>query len=288
MATSPAHKFGQIIGEAIQRGVAPLLNEFAEKEGLYLDQAGPRPCRKGKKCSWRDLYGNEHDLDFVLERGGTPEKRGAPVAFIEVAWRRYTKHSRNKAQEIQGALLPLVETHRSAGPFLGVILAGVFTEGAIKQLESLGFTVRHFSYDDVVNVFREFHVDALFDEKTRDAEFRRKIRAYGGLSVQRKAVLARKLVAARSEDVQRFMAALSATVLRRVDRVEILPLYGLPRRVQTVAAAVRLLEEYHEAADGGLERYEIRVYYNNGDLIEGKFKDKASAIAFLRAHNPVS
>lgn len=56
------------------------------------------------------MNGNAHDLDFVLERGGSDDKIGMPAAFIETAWRRYTKHYRNNAQEIQGALEPLAET----------------------------------------------------------------------------------------------------------------------------------------------------------------------------------
>ena len=36
------------------------------------------------------------------------------------------------------------------------------------------------------------------------------------------------------------------------------------------------------------ERYEIQVRYNNGNLIEGRFKDKASAIEFLRGYQPPS
>src|SRR3972149_1431769 len=103
MAESPAHKFGQIIGDILEAAVEPLLRGFAE----------------------------EHGLDYVLERDGSNGKMGKPVAFIETAWRRYTKHSRNKAQEIQGALMPLLETHKDDAPFLGAILAGVFTDGAL-------------------------------------------------------------------------------------------------------------------------------------------------------------
>jgi hypothetical protein len=127
MAESPAHRFGQIIGEVLEAGIRPLLTKFATDHGLYLDQKGKRPCRKGKKCTWVDQNGNAHDLDFVLERGGTPTKVGMPAAFIESAWRRYTKHSRNKAQEIQGAIEPLAATYHTSGPFKGAILAGVFT-----------------------------------------------------------------------------------------------------------------------------------------------------------------
>ena len=67
------------------------------------------------------------------------KKPGKPVAFIESAWRRYTKHSRNKAQEIQGAILPLAETYSESNLFLGAVLAGVFTEGRIKSTEITWF-----------------------------------------------------------------------------------------------------------------------------------------------------
>ena len=94
MAKAAGHKFGQFIGEYCEKAIEPLLKEFADKHGLFLDKAGNRPARSGKKVKWIDSYGNSHNLDYVLERGGTPEKVGTPVAFIESAWRRYTKHSR--------------------------------------------------------------------------------------------------------------------------------------------------------------------------------------------------
>src|SRR6266478_9530636 len=130
MAESPAHRFGQIVGEVLESAIEPLLAQFAKKHALYLDKKGERLCRPGKKCSWLDRNGNKHDLDYVLERGGSRTNLGIPAAFIETAWRRYTKHSRNKAQEIQGAILPLVLTHHQHAPFIGVVLAGDFTHGA--------------------------------------------------------------------------------------------------------------------------------------------------------------
>jgi hypothetical protein len=168
MAQSPAHKFGQIIGDAVEAAIEPLLRDFAGKHGLYLDKRGNRLARSGKKVTWKDADGNKHDLDFVLERSGTHKKIGTPAAFIEVAWRRYTKHSRNKAQEIQGAILPLVETHKNAAPFYGAILAGEFTMGAITQLQSVGFSVLYFSYHSVADAFGRAGVDARFDEDTED------------------------------------------------------------------------------------------------------------------------
>jgi hypothetical protein len=139
MAKAPGHQLGQIIGVALEAAIGPYLHEIAKEFDLYLDQTGPRPARPGSKVTWVDSLGNKHDLDYVFERGGTASEIGVPVAFIESAWRRYTKHSRNKAQEIQGAILPLLATHSESKPFAGVVLAGVFTDGSLEQLRSTDF-----------------------------------------------------------------------------------------------------------------------------------------------------
>ena len=86
MATSPSHRWGQIIGqEFLEVAIEPLMRDVAAEHGLYLDQKGPRAARKGNKISRVDLYGNTHDLDFVLERNGSDARIGSPVAFIETA-----------------------------------------------------------------------------------------------------------------------------------------------------------------------------------------------------------
>jgi hypothetical protein len=42
---------------------------------------GKRKARKGEKVSWKDEFGNTHDLDFVLERTEGDEQIGTPVAL---------------------------------------------------------------------------------------------------------------------------------------------------------------------------------------------------------------
>ena len=59
MALSPAHKFGQMIGDVLEITVEPILLDFAKQYGLYLDKKGPRPAREGNKVSWTDLNGNK-------------------------------------------------------------------------------------------------------------------------------------------------------------------------------------------------------------------------------------
>lgn len=178
MAKSPAHKWGQIMGDFLEEVFANELAKFARKHKLYLDTQGARPARTGKKVSWVDSYENSHDLDFVLERNGTKNKIGEPVAFIESAWRRYTKHSRNKAQEIQGAILPLVAKNKNFAPFVGVMLAGEFTSGALNQLKSLGFQVLYFPYSLILQAFKKFGIDASTEENTTEKDFLDKINTW--------------------------------------------------------------------------------------------------------------
>jgi hypothetical protein len=289
MAGAPGHRFGQIIGEVLENAVEPLLRDFSDRHGLYLDKKGPRPCRLGVKCTWVDRNKNVHELDYVLERGGSPGKIGTPVAFIETAWRRYTKHSRNKAQEIQGAVLPLVETYRKAGPFFGAVLAGEFTDGALTQLRSLGFTVLYFSYRTVVRVFGTFGIDASSEENTPDAEFARKVAAYDRLSVADRQRLSRELLNGDPAGVQEFMASLERTVSRQIERIVVLPLHGAACELASVEAAIEFIQRYKEGGSPSkVERYEIQVRYNNGDSIEGKFAEKGTAIAFLEEYRPTA
>lgn len=281
MAQSPSHKFGQIIGDLLEEAIKPRLQECASKYGLYLDTKGPRPARSGKKLSWQDSYGNIHDLDFVLERGGTAHKIGSPVAFIEIAWRRYTKHSRNKAQEIQAAVLPLRDTHYRSAPFLGAILAGVFTEGAITQLSSQGFNVLYFPYDSIVEAFKTVGLNALFDEQTPDEEFHRKVEQWERLGDADKIRVSRVILELNEANLEDFMEKLETSITRQISRIIVLPLYGEPHSLQSVDEAITFINRYSPNAAHDFVRFEIIIEYNNGDRIEGKFSTKDVAIEFL-------
>ena len=110
-----------------------------------------------RKVTWTDSAGNPHDLDYVLERKGASNLQGDPVAFIELAWRRYTKHSRNKAGEIEGALFHLKGSY--PGVFAGAILGGEFTQGGLEQLHSHGTHVLHISFDQIADAFMSKGID---------------------------------------------------------------------------------------------------------------------------------
>lgn len=285
MAESPSHRFGQIIGEVLESAIRPIVEAVATEHRLYLDTKRPRKARGDKsKVAWVDGKGNTHDLDYVIEVGGTEDTIGAPKAFVEIAWRRYTKHSRNKAQEIQGAIVPLMERYSDSHPFLGVVLAGVFTEGSLNQLRSHGFNVVYFPYASVVAAFASVGIDAAFDEDTPDAHLKRKVAQYGKLKAAQRERIAAFLRDRHKADLATFSAALRTTLTRSIKSVYVLPLHGSPRTLGDVAEAIAFIEAFDESTPcEPFTRYEVGVRYSNGDEIRGQFKDKTTAVVFLRS-----
>lgn len=289
MAYSLSHKFGQIIGGILESAIEPRLQAFADEHDLYLDKKGDRPARSGKKVAWEDEFGNKHDLDFVLEKGGTDNEIGTPIAFIESAWRRYTRHSRNKAQEIQGAILPLFTTHRFSCPFIGVVVAGEFTEGAITQLKSRGFSVLYFPYGTVVEAFAEAGIDAAFGEDTTEAAIQAKVDAFTALTADQKQQIKDALVRINSVSFDSFIASLRSSVERTIETVIVSPLHGSSTSLGSINDAIHFIEDYDQAnGEHPFVRYVILIRYNNGDKIEGEFNDKASSTGFLRNYLPAN
>mgnify|MGYP003586720349 CR=1 FL=1 len=176
MAKSATHKFGQIIGELLEETLIQAIRPIAAKYDLFLDYKHPRLARnKKREVIWKDIDGNDHKLDIVLEEGGSETVAGTPRAFIEIAWRRYTKHSKNKVQEISGAVVPLFSKYRKHSPFIGVVLAGEFTGASITQLESEGFSVVYFKYSTIIAAFASVGIDAKWEENTPENEINKKI-----------------------------------------------------------------------------------------------------------------
>lgn len=285
MAENPTHKFGQKIGELLEIGLEPILKDFAEKHSLYLDKKGTRSARRGKRVSWIDGFGNKHDLDFVLERGGSDTIVGTPVAFIETAWRRYTKHSKNKAQEIQGAILPLASFYHESAPFIGVVLAGDFTEGSLVQLKSLGFHVLHYQYSDLIDSFAKIGIDASFHENTPDNEIYPKISGYEQLSIRDKEIIVKNLFDKQPDKFNKFITNLDLSVNRIIELIRIIPLSGQKFEWNTIEDAISFIQKFDETQPtNNFVRYEIDIRYNNGDKIQSQFVEKETAIKFLNQY----
>ncbi|WP_157956991.1 DNA methylase [Salinicola salarius] len=283
MANSPAHKFGQTIGYLLEEIVAMRLSDFCRSRCLYLDRQGYRAARKGKKITFSDLFDNSHDLDFVIERDGTEHSCGEPVAFIEVAWRRYTKHSRNKVQEIQGAILPVAEKHRRSKPFVGAVLAGVFTEGALAQLKSNGFSVLYFPYEKITKAFLDMGLDINFNEKTSDIEFAKaNVFIESMLDFDRQKLI-REFIEEAREDINDFIRELSNVLDRQMKSIFIIPLHGKERFFDNIDDALEFLYSYdvNQSIQGEMLGYKVLVEFSNGDKIDGEFYSKADVVSFI-------
>jgi hypothetical protein len=162
------------------------------------------------------------------------------------------------------------------------MLAGDFTGNSLEQLRSNGFAVLHIPYATIIEVFADFGMDVLFDEGTADDHLRRQIDRYEALSPGEKEAIGETLRAAAYDEIAGFIESLSAAILRRIDRISILPLHGAATSFQSVAAAVQLLTTYRPPEDvPALVRFEVIVGYDNGDKIVADFGNAADAVTFL-------
>lgn len=200
-------------------------------------------------------------------------------------WRRYTKHSKNKAQEIQGAVLPIAEKHRFCAPMLGCILAGDYTSNALNELKSMGFKVLFLTYDSVIEAFESVGINARYDESTADRDHKSKLKNWNRIPKAQRSNVWNRLMDLNERSLQDFRLHLERAVMRQINSVRIVPLHGVAIDCVSVADAIQLVEGYDEAAPTGpLVKYEVLIRYDNGDKIEGQFQDRAATIEFLSAY----
>lgn len=273
--------------------VRSILNEVAHRHRLYLDFKRPRRARAGQgKVAWLDGYGNKHDLDYVLERGGTEEVLGVPVAFIESAWRRYTKHSKNKFQEIEAAVMPVALTFSRHQPFCGAVLAGEFTRNALLQLESRGFAVLHIPYRSILDAYGKLGIDAASEDGaagTTEEQFRVKIGQWNSLPQPEAANrLLAELHALHGREIADFKERLESSLARRVSSIRIKILRGHSVECMDIERAIAYLveeENSYQLREAGEQReaFEVQVRFNTGAKIDASFPKRAEAIAFLRS-----
>jgi len=284
MAQSPAHQFGQMIGNLLEDVMKPVLQNFCNRKNLYLDTKGKRDgVRKGNKVTWADRYGNNHDLDFVIEKEGSHACRGRPVAFIEAAWRRYTKHSKNKVQEIQAAILPIAQEYPWEIPFLGAILAGFFTQSSIEQLQSFGFSVVYFQYDSMVHAFQASGIDIKFDESTTDEDFARCLEKIKSISNSSYSNLKNNLLELNRNHVERFMIQLEQSLEYSIEKLVIIPLHGQEYTFSTCAEAFHFIQHFDQKSNNGnFKKYEVMVKRSNGDRLDATFNNKEGIEKFLK------
>lgn len=282
--TSPGHKLGQMIGNFFEDFFDESLSDIAVRHNVYCDRRGRRPSVRGnrRKVTWIDQDGNPHDLDYVLESGGSFEKRGQPAAFIELAWRRYTKHSRNKAGEIEGALIHLGETYQ--GAFLGAILGGEFTQGSLDQLESHGVNVLYVPFDKIADAFATKGIDLRYVESVDDDVKLEIIENWQALNPSDLEQIKKDLENRIKEDYLDFLNDLEEALAREVVSVRVFYLFGKESVYDNLSIAIQALQDYvpEAASDLAFKRYEVQIRFNNGDRVEGAFSERKEVVNYLR------
>ncbi|HEM5183773.1 TPA: hypothetical protein U1729_000646 [Streptococcus suis] len=287
MAKSSAHKLGQLIGNIFEASIKEVLNPIITDRGLYLDYKKERRARGNKKeVMGRDLLGNSHKLDYVIERGGTEDSVGDPIAFVEIAWRRYSKHSKNKAEEIGDVLDVMYRTYSSIHPFKGAILAGVFTGSAISQLKSKGITVAYIDYEKIISQFSGYGLEIAWDEDTLEAELDNKVSELESYISQNEAQIISDMVENNKIEFDNFKSELIKTLERKVSKITIVPHHGESSTFLVSSDAIEFLDAYNELEVKGYNfiSYEIFITYKEsiGD-IKATFTNKIEAKKFIEA-----
>lgn len=254
--------------------------------GYYVDRQGPRPTRSyRKKVTWIDYNQNKHDLDFVIEKNGTDEVVGIPVAFIESAWRRYTKHSVNKAGEIANALIPLRQTYQGHNPFMGAIVAGEWTAGGLIHMKSQGINVVHIPVPIIINAFECVGLDFNFNEDTSTDDLQYQVDKWNSLSYDHRLSVVDNLIESTNPYFHDFIDELRTHLSRKIDRIIIIPLYGDVLYALTLDEAINVIHHFDSVLgyDQGLElkKIEIQLRFSNRDKIDASFTSKRDAIEWL-------
>lgn len=268
---SAGHKLGQLIGDWHEEYfVLPLLYKVAKSLDLFVDSRFiTRAIRQGK-IIWKDNDGNDVDYDFVLELGGTEEKLGIPVAFIECFWRRGARHSKDKARDDSGKLVPMRETYPSAR-FLGIVAAGDFTKPARELVRSREIDLFYAPKSKIVEAFAS--CDLIMDYPDKSPE-------------EIKAEIVKKFENAFSNDkkkeVQKAIVDLlgTATINSYVDRIHAV-LSALPQEIRfvlrndskpvifkNVVEASDFLESPEFNMDYPTESYVYEITYSDGTEFE--------------------
>ncbi|MFP4093564.1 MAG: hypothetical protein ACLFUB_03695 [Cyclobacteriaceae bacterium] len=169
-ASSSGHKLGQIIGDWYEEYFAlPILQRIADELDLYLDtRFKKRNCRR-EKIIWKDVDGNNVDYDFVMELGGSEDEKGVPVAFFETFWRRGSRHSKDKARDDTGKLLPMKSTFPTAR-ILGLVSAGDFTGPARELVISRGVELFYVEKQKIVDAWLQHGLTIDYPDKSSEEE----------------------------------------------------------------------------------------------------------------------
>ena len=290
---SSGHKLGQLIGDWYEEYfILPLLQRVGRNLNLFVDSRFVNRKVRVGKILWDDLDGNSVDYDYVLELGGSNVKLGIPVAFIECFWRRGARHSKDKARDDSGKLMPMRETYPTAR-FLGIVSAGNFTKPARELVRSRKIDLFYVPKEKIVNAFDSCGLKMDYPDKLPEDEKADIVEKFD-----------KNFKASKKKAVQEALIELvgQATIESYVDRVRatlsalpqeirfILRHDSMPIAFESVAAATDFLKLPNFNMTSPIESYLYQVTYSDGSEFEksvdnlGELRRLHGQIAILTEH----
>lgn len=280
--SSSGHKLGQLVGDWFEEQVAvALLEAVADELGLYLDHRFKnRKCRTGK-IIWSDLDDNDVDYDFVLELGGNISEKGIPLAFFETFWRRGSRHSKDKARDDSGKLMPMRDTYPTAR-VLGIISAGDFTKPAQELVRSRSIDLFYIPKAKICAAWQDCGVEMDYVDSASEA-VKSKIAndAVKSLTAKKKVEIHQKLIDVVGKPVfdsyiQRIVAGIAAVPIQ----YHITPIFvGEEVVFSNYLDAEKFLKKEHSNTklDKTSALHNYRVVFSDGSLFErGHLKSQSA------------
>jgi len=273
---SSGHKLGQLIGDWYEEYfVFPLLQEVGRNLELFVDSRFVTRSVREAKILWDDLYGNSVDYDFVLELGGSDKKIGIPVAFIECFWRRGSRHSKDKARDDSGKLMPMRDTYPTAR-FLGIVSAGDFTKPARELVRSREIDLFYVPKEKIVNAFNECGLVMDYPDRLPEDEKARIVKKFDSeFSDQKKKEVQaalHKLIGQTT--IKSYIDKVRATLSSLPQEIRfILRHDSMPIIFESVTEASIFLESPNFNMTSPTESYLYQVTYSDGSEFEKSVSD---------------
>ena len=178
--------------------------------------------------------------------------------------------------------MPLFEKYKKDNPFIGVILAGVFTDNSLKQLQSLGFTILYFPYEMIVNAFRVMGIDVYFEENTTEEYFAKQIDLLEKLNGTQKEKIYKKITDQNLCAINKFMTSLQLKLDRKIVKVHIWMMYGKQYIFDSIEKAKEFIVNVKiNDISPEFNKYEAEIQYSNGDIIRIEYHNQSDMLGFL-------
>jgi hypothetical protein len=281
-ASSAGHKLGQLIGDWWEEYfVLPLLSEIADELDLYLDHRfRERACRNGSKIIWTDEDENAVDYDFVLELDGSDEKAGIPVGFIEVFWRRGARHSKDKARDDCGKLMPMRKTYPTAR-YLGVAACGSLTEPARDYIRLRNIDLFYVPKTKIIEAFEGNNLIMDYPDKLSEEEKLKLADDFGDIFSESKkqavSVSLKQVVGGVTLKSYKTKVTSSLSALPQEIRFQEANKSSY-KRFESVERATAFLENPNFEHENGSESYYYEITYSDGY----EFKREVETFAKLK------